>query len=410
MTELQSYRLSEIAEIGMGQSPDSSSYNADGRGYPFLQGCAEFGKRYPNTASFCDMPTRIAPQGSILISVRAPVGEINRADQDYCIGRGLAYVFEDVASIDYLYYALQHNRQALERVSQGSTFQAINSRELASLAIRCPPLPEQRKIAHILTTVDDLIDRTEALIAKLRAIKQGLMHDLLTRGVDEHGQVRPPCEEAPELYKESAVGWVPREWEVCPIEDKLHRIIDYRGKTPHKTTEGIQLITARNVREGFFDPEPKEFIAEETYDSWMTRGIPQPGDVLFTTEAPLGNVARVPDYRVALGQRILTLCVDFEVLDSSYLFWLLLSPVSQQQIVQRSTGSTVLGIKQSRFRRIPLPFPAFQEQRIIGKILDSHNDRAREEESLHNKLEQVKTGLMQDLLTGRIRVNLDKEE
>ena len=89
----------------------------------------------------------------------------------------------------------------LEQVSQGFTFQAINSREvLASLAIKCPPLPEQRKIAHILTTVDDLIDRTEALIAKLRAIKQGLKHDLLTRGVDGHGQLRPPPEEAPELY------------------------------------------------------------------------------------------------------------------------------------------------------------------------------------------------------------------
>ena len=79
--------------------------------------------------------------------------------------------------------------------------------------INVAPLPEQLKIAHILTTVDDLIDRTEALIAKLRAIKQGLMHDLLTRGVDEHGQLRPPREEAPELYRELAVGWVPREWE-----------------------------------------------------------------------------------------------------------------------------------------------------------------------------------------------------
>ena len=77
----------------------------------------------------------------------------------------------------------------------------------------CPRLPEQRKIARILSTVDDLIERTEALIAKYRAIKQGLMHDLLTRGVDASGRLRPPREEAPGLYRESAVGWVPREWE-----------------------------------------------------------------------------------------------------------------------------------------------------------------------------------------------------
>ena len=80
-------------------------------------------------------------------------------------------------------------------------------------------LPEQRKIARILSTVDDLIERTEALIAKYRAIKQGLMHDLLTRGVDASGRLRPPREEAPGLYRESAVGWVPREWEIRPVGD-----------------------------------------------------------------------------------------------------------------------------------------------------------------------------------------------
>ena len=89
--------------------------------------------------------------------------------------------------------------------------------DLLSEKLLVPSLPEQRKIARILSTVDDLIERTEALIAKHRAIKQGLMHDLLTRGVDASGRLRPPREEAPGLYRESAVGWVPMEWEVVPF-------------------------------------------------------------------------------------------------------------------------------------------------------------------------------------------------
>ena len=122
--------------------------------------------------------------------------------------------------------AQQHRRHLTNAAGAGHRlFSVSNGRKSASLSVPMPPLPEQRKIAHILTTVDDLIDRTEALIAKLRAIKQGLMHDLLTRGVDEHGQLRPPREEAPELYKESAVGWVPREWEISEMREVCQALI-----------------------------------------------------------------------------------------------------------------------------------------------------------------------------------------
>lgn len=125
-----------------------------------------------------------------------------------------------------------------------------------------------------------------------------------------------------EKFKNTPLGRIPTDWEVCPIEEKLERIIDYRGITPEKTTSGIPLITAKNVRKGYLDP-PREYIDEKDYDLWMTRGIPTVGDVLFTTEAPLGNVARVPSYKMALAQRLLTLCVNSQELDAGYLFWLL---------------------------------------------------------------------------------------
>ena len=153
----------------------------------------------------------------------------------------------------------------------GSTNQIELSRsELLKLAFIFPPLHQQQKIAKILTTIDNLIEQTQALIDKYTAIKQGMMADLFTRGIDligtpetnpNHGQLRLSFEAAPELYKETELGWVPREWEVGTINDYLSQLIDYRGKTPIKTSEGIPLITAKNVRMGYVDPLPMEYIA-----------------------------------------------------------------------------------------------------------------------------------------------------
>jgi type I restriction enzyme S subunit len=202
-----------------------------------------------------------------------------------------------------------------------------------------------------------------------------------------------------EEFKDSPLGKIPKEWEVCSIEEKLERIIDYRGKTPEKTTSGVPLITAKNVREGYLDPEPREYIHENDYSHWMTRGFPNPGDVLFTTEAPLGNVARVPSYKLALAQRLLTLCANPNELDAGYLFWVLNWLDSRQRLEQKSTGSTVLGIKQSVFRKILFRFPPLPEQRYIAEILDTVDEAIAHTSSLIAKLKQMKAGLLHDLLT-----------
>ena len=291
----------------------------------------------------------------------------------------------------------------LHQFETGSNYPAVPESDVRLLEIPVPPLPEQRRIAEILDAADEAVRKTERGIAKLKAVKAGLLDDLLTRGLDEHGHLRDP-QAHPEGFKDSPLGRIPREWVFCPIEDKLERIIDYRGKTPEKTTLGIPLITAKNVRDGFLDPEPREYIAEEAYDTWMTRGIPNPGDVLFTTEAPLGNVARVPDSKMALAQRLLTLQANPDLLDSDFLFWLLLWPHSRRRFEQRATGSTVLGIKQSVFRKVVFQFPVLCEQKAIAETLNAQDARICAEEAALAKLRQVKRGLMDDLLTGRVRV------
>lgn len=202
-----------------------------------------------------------------------------------------------------------------------------------------------------------------------------------------------------EEFKDSVLGKIPVDWEIAPIEEKLEQIIDYRGKTPEKTNSGIPLITAKNVRDGYLDPKPREYIDAKDYDLWMTRGIPNPGDVLFTTEAPLGNVARVPNYKLALAQRLLTLRVDPTQLNSGYLFWLLQWSDSRRRFEQKSSGSTVLGIKQSVFRKIQFRFPPLSEQQYIAEILDAADEAIARTEALIVKLKQMKAGLLHDLLT-----------
>ena len=144
--------------------------------------------------------------------------------------------------------------------------------------------------------------------------------------------------------------------------------IDYRGKTPTKSEAGIPLITAKNVKKGFISIDPKEFIPKENYKSWMTRGLPQENDVLFTTEAPLGNVALLGKYeKVVVGQRLISLRSKGE-LTQEYLLCILLDSFIQGLIYKRSSGSTVKGIRTKELYEIELPVPDLKEQKEFTRI------------------------------------------
>ncbi len=125
------------------------------------------------------------------------------------------------------------------------------------------------------------------------------------------------------------------------------------------------------MRDGHLDTEPEEFIPLEDYDSWMTRGIPQPGDVFFTMEAPLGYVAPVPEFKFALAQRVVVLQPDQTSVSQRFLYWLMQSPLTQQEIQKRATGTTAKGIKQSTLLTIPILVPPLQQQEIITEKLDA---------------------------------------
>ena len=160
-------------------------------------------------------------------------------------------------------------------------------------------------------------------------------------------------------------------WQVCSLEEVV-KFIDYRGKTPKKTEDGMRLITAKNVKMGYLQSEPMEFVDPEIYDRWMTRGIPKEGDVLFTTEAPLGNVTQLDtDEKVVFAQRIIVMQPNREMLDSTFLKYMLLSNLMQERIRAKGTGATVQGIKSQLLKKIPISFPrSLLEQKRIVSIVD----------------------------------------
>jgi len=203
----------------------------------------------------------------------------------------------------------------------------------------------------------------------------------------------------------------PAGWKVKKLSDCLEKIIDYRGKSTPKDSFGYQLITARNVRFGYIELEPKEYMNPSDYKKWMTRGFPEPNDVLFTTEAPLGNVALYPtEGTYALAQRLVTLRPNKNELDSVYLFYYLLSDYAQNQVRIRATGSTATGIRQSELRKVPVIFPPLPEQRKIAEILSTWDKAIAKTEQLIAALQERKKGLMQRLLTGKVRVGSERSQ
>ena len=185
---------------------------------------------------------------------------------------------------------------------------------------------------------------------------------------------------------------LPHGWTEKCVEAAMARIIDYRGKTPPKTTSGIPLVTAKIIKGGRL-LDVNEFIAEDYYDAWMRRGLPERGDVVITTEAPMGEVAQLPTHRVALAQRVILLRGLPDLLDNTYLKFLLQWRGVQNRLRARESGTTVTGIKQRELRKVLLPLPPLPEQRRIAAVLGALDDKIELNRKMNRTLEEMAQAL-----------------
>jgi type I restriction enzyme S subunit len=303
-------------------------------------------------------------------------------------------------------------RNHIERINVQSAQANVSLANVNEFVIEAPSSQQQRKIARILTTVDNLIEKTEALIAKYQAIKQGMMHDLFTRGVDEHGHLRPPYEEAPELYKQSELGWIPKEWEVCRVGDRLERIEQGWSpdceSEPASTGEWGVLKTTAVVWEGFACYEnkrlPKHLPPLPQYEVHVD-------DVLMTRGGPnsrVGVVAHVRETtdKLMLSDKIYRL-VPKKGLLPNYFALALSSERTQTHLSTLKTGlaESQTNISQEIVRRLWIGLPKPDEQRRTCERLEAVHQVMKAELNGLAKLRLRKSGLMQDLLTGRVRVS-----
>jgi type I restriction enzyme, S subunit len=408
MSEWPIQPLGELAIVTMGQSPDAAAVNGEEVGLPFLQGCAEFGERFPAPRLHCSPPLRVAKEGSTLISVRAPVGTTNRADQDYCIGRGLGAVLAKpgVADDVFLLHAIEANLEFLHRRSQGSTFLAIGSKDLFSLPAPAPELATQRRIAEILTTLDETIEQTEALIAKMQQVKAGLMHDLFTRGVTPDGQLRPTRDQVPDLYKESPLGWIPKEWEVCSWGQVTASWAMGPRFSAEEYSENGNVATMRTT-----DMNNDGIVTYSTMPrakldlTGLTQHLLQPNDFVISRSGTCGIGAVFESFDLPVLPGAFLIRFRFlEKMSPFFMRYYVNSGVGAAAVARIAEGGVQKNIRGTGLCRLLLPVPSIDEQTSMVAHLSTIDRLADHEAAKLAKLRKQKHGLMYDLLTGRVRV------
>ena len=366
----------DVAKIIMGQSPSSASYNDENIGLPFLQGCADFGEVFPKTSVYCNEPLKVAPQNSILMSVRAPVGTINKADQKYIIGRGLCSIVSLINN-DYLYYYLLQNKNRLEQKAQGSTFLAINSAEVNDFDVSYPEsLPAQRRIADILASADKVIAATQKTIAKYKQIKQGMMENLLK----------------------------PKDgWKMVKLGEVCERITDGSHDSPKAEDTGYYMPSVKDMTYNSFNFTNCKKISESDYLRLKNMGCkPEVGDVLIAKDGSILKYCFVmkKDLPIVILSSIAILKPNKSIIDSQYLaYYFQKQDVVTDVVENYKSGTGVPRIVLRNFAEIEISFPkSIAEQVHISEILSGIDAKIAAEEKVLQKYEKVKKGLMERLL------------
>lgn len=332
--------------------------------------------------------TNLIPKGNVVLATRVGLGKVCLLAQDTAINQDLRGVIPSSTQLlapPFLFWWFKSIAPAIVAAGSGATVQGVKLPFISSLHVPLPPVAEQLQVATILNVAFDGIAAARANAE--RNLRNARM--LLTNQLEW-------------LFDSTSHGWT------NSTLGQQTRFIDYRGRTPTKTDAGLRLVTAKNVRMGHLQRTPAEFVDPTIYDKWMTRGIPRRGDVLFTTEAPLANVAQLDtDERTVFAQRIIIMQTDSSELDSTFLKYALLSGPVQRRIHAKATGATAQGIKASLLKTVEISFPAsVPEQREVIARLDVLAALTTRLEKVYRRklaaLDELQRSLLHHAFTGRL--------
>lgn len=400
--------LGNVSFINMGQSPDSIYYNEEGNGLPLIQGNADIKERKSIKRFFTSQITKVCDEGDILMTVRAPVGYVGVASFQSCVGRGVCSIKADGVDTKYLFYLLIQNEDKWKAFEAGTTFSAVTSKEVYNFPLLLTKSKtEQRQIAKILSTADAVIEKTQAAIAKYKAIKQGMLQDLFTRGIDLNtNKLRPRYKDAPELYKESKLGMIPREWEVESI-DSIGEIVT--GSTPQTARaeyygDDFLFVSPADIQDNFFIHETGKNLTQSGFD--VTRKLPENSICVVCIGSTIGKMALLAKEGCTNQQINSVICFDPEL--SFYFFYAMM--LYNEPQFRRETGLQAVPIvNKSQFSEFLLPVAEKTEALKISERLAAIDNKFQTEQTYLQKMQSLKKGLMEDLLSGKKQVKVTEE-
>jgi type I restriction enzyme, S subunit len=304
--------------------------------------------------------------------------------------------------------------QQLFRLQSGSALKRLVLGDIRKIHVPAPSVPVQAKIAEILSTLDETIEQTEALIAKYQQIKAGLMHDLFTRGVTPDGRLRPPRNKAPQLYKESPLGWIPNEWEIKPLASFANPAAGSFVNGPfgsdlltkELTESGVPVVYVQDIHEDEYRKVSSGYVTENKANELLVCNV-RNGDVLVAKVGDPPGIAAVYSkaQRAVITQDVIRIRPSDNVVPQ-FLASLLNSSVGTTSIRNIIIEGTRARVSLTEFKRLMLPKPPRIEQGLIAdRVLSSQKSLSADNAAVaKSKLE--KAGLMHDLLTGRVRVRV----
>ena len=415
-------RLSDVGEVTGGNTPRRSTDEYWGGDIPWLTPSQLTGKlineisetdEYITEKGFENSSVKLLPPGTVIMSSRATIGETVINKVPMTTNQGFANIICDENKVFnyYLLYLLRYITPRLKALAGGSTFLEISRTNVRSVNIPVPPLPEQKKISSILSSVDESIEKTDEVIKETKELKKGLMQELFTRGVSGN-DLRLSPHENNDLYKNSYLGFVPEDWIDYQISDIAETDYGLNSAIDKTLSKGIKMISVGNVnKDGTLDFDDVNYAIEDKISS---EDILLKGDILFNwrngSKEHLGKTIYfdLNDEFTHVGLLIRIRTNKNENIYSKFLYYFM-RYIHFKQFFTRAKKQVNNTFNKTELNNLQVFIPPLEEQKKIASILSSVDTKIKKEEEYKAKLEQLKKGLMQKLLTGEIRVNTEME-
>ncbi|MCD6236368.1 MAG: restriction endonuclease subunit S [Thermoplasmata archaeon] len=410
--------LAVECDINMGQSPPSRTYNSKGNGLPFLQGVKTFGEKYPYFDTYCSRPIKIAKKRSVLFSVRAPVGEVNIANTEICIGRGLASLSMKNSNNEFLFYLLKNYKKRIEAYQTGTTYGAISKGLLMNIKFAFPSEGEQKAIARILSSLDDKIELNQQMNKTLEAIAQAIFKHWFVDFEFPNEEGKPYKSSGGEMvYNEELGKEIPKGWRVGKLGEyiELDKGLSYKGKFLCEKEEGLPLINLGNIAPKFgFIYEALKYYKGE----FKNRHLVKPGEIVIANtditqrREVLGSPAIVPsDLR---SEKILFTHHIYAVrnrseLPNTFLYYLLQLNGYRERVKGFATGTTVLALPRDAILDFKFTIPLKTILNLFTSTISLIQKRIDNNNLQKKSLSQIRDTLLPKLISGEIRVPVKGE-